>query len=126
LKSVFRSGTGRKAWLSALGPVLLAATLTAGCAGSSGASNAPTPAASRPGFGAAGGRSALIQCLRKHGVTLPGRRPGGFPTARPSGFPTARPSPGQGFGGGGFPGGSASFRKALQACGASFPAGNPG
>jgi hypothetical protein len=126
LSSVFWNGA-RRAWLRALGPALLAATLTAGCAGSSGASNAPTPTVSRPAFGAPGARSDIAACLRRHGVALPGRRPNGFPTARPSGFPTARPSPGQGFPGGGFPGGaSSSFRKALKACGVSFPAGNPG
>jgi hypothetical protein len=115
--------------------VLLAGALVAGCGGASGAST-PTPAASRPAFGAAG-RSAIFECLKKHGVNFPGggqggaRPAGGFPTAQPGNFPTAQPGnfptarPGGGFGGG-FPGGSSTFRKALKECGASFPAGNPG
>jgi hypothetical protein len=109
--------------------VLLAGALVAGCGGAS----TPTPAASRPAFGASG-RSAIFECLKKHGVNLPGAGAGGFggggrpsgnfPTARPSNFPTSRPAGGFG---GGFPGGSSTFRKALKACGASFPAaGNAG
>jgi hypothetical protein len=131
LISVFWRQSGRTAVLRTLGPVLLAGALVAGCGAASGAST-PTPAASRQALGASGNRTAFIQCLRKHGVSLPGARPGGFSTRRPGGFPTARPStfptarPAGGFGGG-FPGGfSGSFRKALKECGAALPNGIPG
>ncbi|NAS26496.1 hypothetical protein GT755_33080 [Herbidospora sp. NEAU-GS84] len=63
-------------------------TLTA-CGGSEETTAAPAPS------GGPGDRTALAECLKEHGVTLPesgfrnlGGRPSGEPRPRPSGFPS--------------------------------------
>ncbi|HEY2128028.1 MAG TPA: hypothetical protein VGH77_12665 [Streptosporangiaceae bacterium] len=110
--SVFHRPAGRRAWLPVLGPVLLAATVTAGCAASSAA---PSPASS----GSPGARGASFsQCLKQHGVTPPpGFGPGSaLGGGRASGQPRTRPTGAA----------AAAFRNAMKACGAKgFPGGHP-
>jgi hypothetical protein len=90
----------RRAWLPVLGPLLLAGALAAGCSAS------PTPASS--GSPGPGRQASFRQCLQRQGVSLPQGRP-----AAGSGQPHARPT-----------GSAASaFRKAIKACGGSFPGG---
>jgi hypothetical protein len=93
----------RRAWLPVLGPLLLAGALAAGCSASSAS---PTPASS--GSPGPGSQASFRQCLQRQGVSLPQGRP-----AAGSGQPHARPT-----------GSAASaFRKAIKACGGSFPGG---
>jgi hypothetical protein len=114
LISLYRISTGRRNRLRVLGPVVLAAALTAGCGASSAA---PAPSSSGSASAGTAGSSAFRQCLERHGVQPPKNRPSGG-----------------GFGGGGFGGGggggtppahaaSGAFQKALKACGGSFPHG---
>jgi hypothetical protein len=106
--SVYQRSSRRPAWLPALGPVVLAAALTAGCSASAAS---PSPASS--GSPGSGGSASISQCLKKHGVTPPpgfgqGGGPGGA-GGQAGGHPRARPT-----------GGAAStFRNALKACGAT-------
>ncbi len=90
---------------------LAAGVILAACGSSSSTSKTSSTAA-----GGGGARStAMVACLRKHGVTLPtgGRASSGGP---PQGAPGA--------GGPGGPGGK--FQAAFKACGASLPAGAAG
>jgi hypothetical protein len=115
LTSLFQHPSRRRGWLPVLGTAALAATLTAGCGGSS---TSPSPASSSS---AGSARSAsFTQCLKKHGVTPPagfgqgggsgggGGQGGGQPHARPTGAAAS------------------AFRDAMKACGATgFPGGGP-
>jgi hypothetical protein len=93
----------RRAWLPALGPLLLAGALTAGCSASS-ASPSPAPS----GSPSSGSQASFRQCLQRQGVSLPQGRP-----TTASGEPHTRPT-----------GSAASaFRKAMKACGSGFPGG---
>jgi hypothetical protein len=103
---------------------LLTAILLAACGSSTSSSSSPSASAAS---GASTRRTALVTCLRKHGVTLPRGVPGGGP---PSGAPGA----GGGSGGGGFGGGGArrfsgagrgKFQAAFKACGTNFARGGP-
>ena len=112
--SVFRQPARRRAWLPVLGPVLLAAAVTAGCGTSSAA---PAPASS--GSPGSARSASFSQCLKQHGVTPPpgfgqGGGPGRPGGGQASGQPHARPT-----------GAAASaFRNAMKACGArGFPGG---
>jgi hypothetical protein len=98
LTSLSHHSARRRAWLPVLGPIVLAATLAAGCSSSS-----PTPAPASSGAAGSGSNTSFRQCLQKQGVSLPS---GGRPSPG-SGQPQARPT-----------GSAASaFRKAMQACG---------
>lgn len=87
-------------------PSLTAAALLSGCSSSGSTQNDPHT-------GKSTSRSSFAQCLKKHGVSLPGRPAGQQPSGAP---PTGAPA---GNGGQGIPGGSggSAFRKAIQACG---------
>ena len=97
---LFDRSTSRPASLRVLGPVVLAAAVAAAGCGTGSAAPAPSTSAS-------GGSSAFRQCLDHHGIKPPAGRPAG-------GAPHTAHTP---------PAGAASgaFRKALQACGGSFP-----
>jgi hypothetical protein len=105
---------------------LLTGVLLAACGSSSTSSSSKTSTSAAAGGSAS--RTALVACLRKHGVTLRRGAPGGGP---PSGAPgTSGGSGGGGFGG--FGGGGArrfsganrgKFQAAFKACGANFPHG---
>jgi hypothetical protein len=107
---------------------LVAATAVAAC-GSSSSSSSSSSSASAPGSAGqasasapSANRATLAACLKKHGVTLPARRPGGG--GPPGGAPGAGGPPA---GGGGFAGGAAAnpkFRAAFQACGGRRPTGS--
>ncbi|GLX98639.1 hypothetical protein [Herbidospora sp. NBRC 101105] len=81
-------------------------TLTA-CGGTEETTAAPAPS------GGPGDRTALAECLKEHGVTLPEggfrNRPSDRPSDRPSGEPRSRPS--------GFPSMDGKMREAFEACG---------
>ncbi|GGK96877.1 hypothetical protein ACFFWE_19355 [Sphaerisporangium melleum] len=95
------------------------ALLVSGCGGGSATTAGAQPS---PG-GAGGGGAAFAECMRKNGVDVPMRRPGGgAPTARPSGSPFARPSGGPG----GFGTMSPEMRKAFEACRSLMPQGRRG
>ncbi|HEY2792594.1 MAG TPA: hypothetical protein VGJ28_09570 [Micromonosporaceae bacterium] len=87
--------------------VAAAATMLAGCGGSSAKATAST-STNKTG---ANGIQAYVSCLNQHGVkiTLPSgaarTRPSGAPRTRPSGAPRPSFSPGAGRGAGGFGGG---------------------
>jgi hypothetical protein len=111
--------------------LLLTSCLIAAC-GSSSSSSTSSKAAASTGAGGSGGagRTALRNCLKAHGVTLPSRPPGG--AAGAGGAPGAGgPPPGAGGGPGFFGGGGGGrlqndpkARAALQACGGgNFGAG---
>lgn len=102
--------------------LLLSLTACGGDAEATGATPAPS-SPDRPGD-----RTALAECLKEHGVTLPeggrgwganrnGGQPGDRPSARPSDAPRVRPS--------GFPAMDDKTREAFQACGGRM-AGNRG
>ncbi|TKK85098.1 hypothetical protein FDA94_27125 [Herbidospora galbida] len=109
-----------KTVIAALTAALLL-SLTA-CGGTKETAAAPAPVPS----GGPGDRTALAECLKEHGVSLPeggfrnnggrpGERPSGSPAGdgqwgtRPSGEPRSRPS--------GFPSMDDKTREAFQACG---------
>jgi hypothetical protein len=97
---------------------LVAGAILAACGSSSSTSKTSSTAAG----GGGARRTALVTCLRKHGVTLPagGRAPGA--PASGGGAPRGPGAPGAGGPGG--PGGK--FGSAFKACGASFPRGGVG
>ena len=101
--------------LSRIAPLALvtlaAGVILAACGSSSSTSKTSSTAAG----GGGARRTALVACLRKHGVTLPAG--GGAPSG---GLPQGAP----GAGGPGGPGGT--FQAAFKACGASLPAGAAG
>jgi hypothetical protein len=104
---------------------LVAATAVAACGSSSSSSSSASSSGSAGTAGAStpsASRSTLAACLKKHGVTLPARRPGGG--GPPGGAPGAGGPPA---GGGGFAGGAGAnpkFRAAFQACGGRRRAGS--
>jgi hypothetical protein len=112
--------------------LVLAATLLAACGGGSGSASSTnastsTGAATTTAAGAGGTTNRnsaaftkYAACLKKNGVTLPARGPGGAPGAgnRPAGTNGGNggPPPGQGVG-------SSKFQKAQAACASLRPAG---
>jgi hypothetical protein len=101
--------------------VAAVAIVAAGCGsnGSPSASSATTTTTSTaPGAGAnTADRTAFNACLAQHGVTLPGRPPGGG---------TGQPPAGGSGGGGGFANLTAAQRSAFTACRSKLPAGGFG
>ncbi|GAB1820955.1 hypothetical protein [Herbidospora sp. RD11066] len=121
-------GDVQKTVFAALTAALLL-SLTA-CGGTADGETAAAPASS----GGPGDRTALAECLKEHGVTLPeggggwggnrnggqpgGGQPGERPSDRPSGEPRVRPS--------GFPSMDDKTREAFQACGGGQMMGGRG
>ncbi len=99
---------------------------TTGSAGAS-SSSTTTSASSGAAGGTSAGRTALVACLKSHGVTLP-NRPAGAPPAAGTGTGTTGTGgpPGGGFFGGGSGSGARRFannpklQAAFKACGANF------
>jgi hypothetical protein len=117
----------RSAFLAVV-PAVAVAALLSGCSGS--AASPGTSQGSGTGTGTGNG-SSFAQCLKKHGVSLPGGAPGGGAPgggapgggAPPSAFPRGTP----GSGGGGLPGGqiSQAMRNAIKSCGGTGGFGGP-
>src|ERR1039457_787991 len=114
----------RSAFLAVVPAVAVAALLS----GRSGSAASPgTSQGSGTGTGTGtGNASSFAQCLKKHGVSLPGGAPGGGAPgggAPPSAFPRGTP----GSGGGGLPGGqiSQAMRNAIKSCGGTGAFGGP-
>src|SRR5579875_2503407 len=113
---------------------LLASIAIAACGGSSGSSNTTTSqnaasTSTAQGRGSAT-RTALVSCLKQHGVNLPAGR-GGFGFRGPRTTPSAAAGgPGGragGYpGGGGFAAGNSKFAKAIRACRSKLPASSFG
>ncbi|MFZ0376631.1 MAG: hypothetical protein WAL38_02280 [Solirubrobacteraceae bacterium] len=101
---------------------------TTGSAGASSTSTTTSAATGAPG-GTSASRTALVACLKSHGVTLP-NRPAGAPPAGGTGTGTGTTGAGGPPGGGFFGGGSGSggrrfannpkLQAAFKACGANF------
>ncbi len=100
--------------------VIAASGLIAACGSASSSSSTSTAVASASSTGAstsAGAtarRTALVACLKSHGVTLPARAPGTFRPAAGTTGTSATPRPGAFFRG------NAKMQAALKACGANF------
>ncbi len=124
--------TTRRRPIAAAAALLLAALLLAACGSSSSSSTAST-AAAKGSTGAGANRfSAVRECLKKAGITLPERSTKNPGTGTPG---TGAPPSGGGFGlGGGGTGGPKlpsgvtreQFQKALQKCGGGFRRGTGG
>jgi hypothetical protein len=101
---------------AALLTLLAASAVLTACGSSS--SSTTTAAAAGGGAAARGPRAgtALVACLKRHGVTLPSQAGG---TGAGAGAPGAGGPPGGG--GPGAPGGNAKLQAALRACGATSP-----
>jgi hypothetical protein len=103
--------------------LLLAVTaLVAACGGSSGSSaGSGTNAAAGAGGSQTAAAQKFQQCLKDHGVTLPGRRAGVPGSGRPPGGTDAQPPTGTGAQPPG--GGNPAFQKAMAACAKLRPQG---
>jgi hypothetical protein len=109
--------------IAALATMLLAACVLAACGSSSKRSTTAATKTTVPGATTAGGRfTAVRECLKKNGITLPQRVPGKPGQGRPPGggaVPFGGSGRGGGFAGGALPKGvtRAQLEAALKKCG---------
>jgi hypothetical protein len=109
--------------VAALATMLLAASVLAACGSSSKGSTTSASKTTSAGARTAGGRfTAVRECLKKNGITLPQRVPGKPGQGRPPGggaVPFGGSGRGGGFAGGALPKGvtRAQFEAAMKKCG---------